>query len=62
MLVIQFNSICTTNTIGNTIELKQIQLKTLANTIERPSNTFGNTIVIVLPSQFNLKLNQQYFR
>ena len=34
MLAIQFKSICTTNTIGNTIYLKQIQLKTLANTIE----------------------------
>ena len=29
MLAIQFKSICTTNTIGNTIDLKQIQLTTL---------------------------------
>ena len=34
MLVIEFVSINTTNTIGNTIKNKQIQAKTLANTID----------------------------
>ena len=34
MLEIQLHSISTTNTIGNTIEIKQIQAKTLANTID----------------------------
>ena len=48
MLVIQFVSINTTNTIGNTIENKQIQATTLANTIDYPINTFGNTMEIVL--------------
>ena len=56
-LVIQFKQkIVLENIIDNTIQKSKYNKKTLANTIDWPSNTFGNKIGIVLLSQINFKL------